>query len=223
MITLCIYGCGGMGREIADLTSRMNKWEKIIFVDDNAKDRTVDEIPVYTLEETLNEFDKTQLEFIVAAGEPTSREFLYKKLENNSLKYIRIIDPGFRLSRLSSVEIGTIVHTGATLTVNVHIGKGCLINKHVVIGHDVTVRDYSVISPNVSVGGDVEIGSNCYIGSGAIIRNGIKIGENSIIGMGSVVLKDVEPNSVVAGNPAKFLRLNEDKKVFRQYHKNIIG
>jgi acetyltransferase-like isoleucine patch superfamily enzyme len=33
--------------------------------------------------------------------------------------------------------------------------------------------------------------------------------------MGSVVLKDVEPNTVVAGNPAKFLRVNTDKKVFK--------
>jgi len=215
MKTLCIYCCGGMGREIADLTSRMDKWEKIIFVDDNIKSRVVDEISVYTLEDTLNEFDKTELEFIVAAGEPTSREFLYKKLESYELDLISVIDTGFHLSRSSSIDLGTIIHTGATLTVNVHIGKGCLINKHTVIGHDVTVGNYTVISPNVSIGGDVNIGSKCYLGSGAIIRNGIKIGENSIVGMGSVVLKDVEPNSVIAGNPAKFLRVNEDKKVFR--------
>ena len=49
----------------------------------------------------------------------------------------------------------------------------------------------------------------------AIIRNGIKIGEDSIIGMGAVVLKDVEANSVMVGNPARFLRENVDKKVFR--------
>lgn len=215
MKILCIYGCGGMGREVADLAYRMNKWEKIIFVDDNIKKRIVDEVSVFTLEETLNQFDKSNLEFIVAAGEPTSREFLYEKLENHNLEYISVIAPGFNLSRFSSIKNGTIVHTGATFTVNVHIGKGCLINKHSVIGHDVTVGDYSVISPNVSIGGDVNIGPNCYLGSGAIIRNGIKIGENSIIGMGSIVIKDVESNSVVAGNPAKLLRANEDKKVFR--------
>jgi len=53
------------------------------------------------------------------------------------------------------------------------------------------------------------------LGSGAIIRNGISIGANSIIGMGAVVLKDVKPNSVMVGNPARFLRENIDKKVFR--------
>ena len=214
MKTLCIYGSGGMGREIADLTIRLNRWEEIIFVDDNIKSRKVDEISVFALDEILNQFRKSNLEFIVATGEPSSRKFLYEKLEQHALTYISIIDPEFTLSRFSSVKDGTIIHTGAVFTVNVHIGKGCLINKHAIIGHDVNIGEYTVISPNVSVGGDVDIGPNCYLGSGAIIRNGIKIGENSIVGMGSVVLKDVEPNSVIAGNPAKLLRKNKDKRVF---------
>lgn len=215
MKILCIYGCGGMGREIADLAGRMDKWEKIIFIDDNINNRLVDELSVLSLEEALAQYEKSNMDFIVAAGEPSSREFLYKKLDENKLTYITLAYPDFVLSKFSSVKNGTIIHTGATITVNVHIGKGCLINKHVVIGHDVNISDYTVISPNVTVGGDVEIGSNCYIGSGAIIRNGIKIGEDSIIGMGAVVLKDVEPNSVMVGNPAKFIRENKDKKVFR--------
>jgi len=215
MKTLCIYGCGGMGREIADLAYVMKQWDNIVFVDDNIKNRIVDDVSVFTFEEILNQSDQSNLEFIVTAGEPFSREFLYEKLEKHNMKYINIIDPGFRLSRFSSIKEGTIIHTGATITVNVSIGVGCLINKHSVIGHDVKVGNYTVISPNVSIGGDVNIGSNCYIGSGAIIRNGLDIGENSIIGMGSVVLKHVAPNSVVAGNPAKFLRENKEKKVFK--------
>jgi len=44
------------------------------------------------------------------------------------------------------------------------------------------------------------------IGSGVTILSNITIGENSIIGTGSVVTKDVPPNTVVAGNPAKIIR-----------------
>ncbi len=58
MNILCIYGCGGMGREIADLAYSMNKWGKIIFVDDNIRSQIVDDVSVFTLEETVNKFDK---------------------------------------------------------------------------------------------------------------------------------------------------------------------
>ena len=215
MKTLCIYGCGGMGREIADLANKMQSWKDVIFVDDNSKTEVVDEVKVYSLQAILEKYNKEDIEFIVTVGEPVTRQLLYEKLEEEGLESISVIDPGFDLSKFSSVGNGTIMHTGATITVNVHIGKGCLINKHVVIGHDVNIDNYTVVSPNVTIGGDVDIGSNCYIGSASVIRNGIKIGENSIIGMGAVVLKDVEPNSVMVGNPAKLLRENVDKKVFK--------
>lgn len=50
--------------------------------------------------------------------------------------------------------------------------------------------------------GGVRIGNDCWIGAGAIILNGITIGDGSVVGAGAVVTKDVEPYSVVVGNPA---------------------
>lgn len=52
----------------------------------------------------------------------------------------------------------------------------------------------------------ITIGNNVWIGGKAIICPGVIIGDNSVIGAGSVVLKDVPANTVVAGNPAKFIR-----------------
>jgi acetyltransferase-like isoleucine patch superfamily enzyme len=52
------------------------------------------------------------------------------------------------------------------------------------------------------------------IGSGATILSNVVIGKNAMVGAGSVVTKNVPPQSVVAGNPAKVLRfLNSEKKV----------
>jgi len=47
---------------------------------------------------------------------------------------------------------------------------------------------------------------NVWIGDSAIICKGVRIGKNSIIGAGSVVTKDVPPNTIYAGNPAKFVK-----------------
>ena len=58
---------------------------------------------------------------------------------------------------------------------------------------------------------DIIIEDNVWIGLGVIILPGVKIGEGSVIGMGSVVTKDVEPLSIVGGNPAKIIgKRNKD-------------
>ena len=54
--------------------------------------------------------------------------------------------------------------------------------------------------------GDIVIGNDVWIGAKATIFGGVKIGDGAVIGAGSVVTKDVEPYSIVAGNPAKFIK-----------------
>jgi len=117
MKILCIYGCGGTGREIADLSHRIGKWQKIVFVDDHITGREVDEINVYSLDEVIEQFEKNDLEFIVSVGEPDARKALYEKLARLKLNYIKIIDPDFILSRFSSVARGTIIHRSRQDTV----------------------------------------------------------------------------------------------------------
>ncbi len=55
--------------------------------------------------------------------------------------------------------------------------------------------------------GDINIGNDVWIGYGVTILSGVNIGHGSVIGAGSVISKDVAPFSIVAGNPAKLLRM----------------
>ncbi len=54
--------------------------------------------------------------------------------------------------------------------------------------------------------GEVNIGDNCFIGFGSIILPGVTIGENCVIGAGSVVTRDIPPNSIASGAPARVIR-----------------
>jgi maltose O-acetyltransferase len=52
----------------------------------------------------------------------------------------------------------------------------------------------------------IMIGDNAWIGGGAIVLPGVVVGENAIVGAGAVVTKDMPPNTVAAGNPARVIR-----------------
>jgi acetyltransferase-like isoleucine patch superfamily enzyme len=62
---------------------------------------------------------------------------------------------------------------------------------------------------------DVRVGSNVWIGYGAQILRGVTIGDNSIVGASAVVTKDVPANAVVAGAPARVIRMREKPKTLR--------
>ena len=97
----------------------------------------------------------------------------------------------------------------------ISIGAGCNISQATILAHDgstVETFGYSRV-------GKVKIGDRCFIGIGAIILPGVTIGDRSLIAAGAVVTKDVPPNSVVAGNPAKIIEsydcfLEKNKKLF---------
>lgn len=65
------------------------------------------------------------------------------------------------------------------------------------LGHDPRSPDFA------DRGGDVIIGSRVWIGFRAVILPGVKIGDGAVVGAGAVVTKDVEPFTIVAGNPAQ--------------------
>jgi acetyltransferase-like isoleucine patch superfamily enzyme len=55
--------------------------------------------------------------------------------------------------------------------------------------------------------GDVTIGNDVWIGTGATILSGVTIGDGAVIGANAVVAKDIEPYAIMAGNPAKVIRM----------------
>jgi maltose O-acetyltransferase len=58
----------------------------------------------------------------------------------------------------------------------------------------------------IEVAKPIAIDDNVWIGGSAILMPGVKVGRNAVVGAGAVVTKDVPPNTVVAGNPARVIR-----------------
>lgn len=94
----------------------------------------------------------------------------------------------------------------------IEIGENCAIAWGVQI---IDTDEHSIIWPDQtsqSMTAPIRIENHVWIGCNAIILKGVTIGENSIVAAGSVVTRDVLPNSLVAGNPAKVIRENVNWK-----------
>jgi acetyltransferase-like isoleucine patch superfamily enzyme len=88
------------------------------------------------------------------------------------------------------------------------IGKNTLIASHVII--TTSTHNYHVKPIRATrIDKPITIGEDVWIGSGAIIFPGVTIGNGAVIGAGSLVTKDVEPNSIYYGVPAKKMKDRE--------------
>jgi len=88
------------------------------------------------------------------------------------------------------------------------IGQACIINNKASIDHECNLGNGVHVAPGATLCGCVNVSNNVFIGAGAVILPRIFIGENSIIGAGAVVTRNIPPNTVVVGNPAKAIKKN---------------
>lgn len=130
---------------------------------------------------------------------------------------------------LYGCTVGNNTKIGAFVEVqkNTHIGINCKISSHTFICEGVTIEDDVFIGhgvmfindtyPRATTNGALQTDADwtveptivergASIGSNSTILSHVRIGENAIVGAGSVVTKDVPPNTIVAGNPAKIFR-----------------
>ena len=140
----------------------------------------------------------------IAIGDNTIRRKIYEKFKlDNIFLNTTLIHSDTIISKSSLIEEQTFVSAGVIINPQVKIYVGCIINTGAIIEHDCYIGKFSHIAPGAVLAGNVSIGTGCFIGANAVIKQGVKVGDNVIIGAGAVVLKDINSNTVFAGNPAK--------------------
>ncbi|MEA2466946.1 MAG: hypothetical protein QOJ57_1072 [Thermoleophilaceae bacterium] len=119
------------------------------------------------------------------------------------------------------VSIGAKTVMGQECTISayqhVSIGRECVIADRVMLidfDHGVVEVDRPVRLQGIYKR-DVRVGNNVWIGYGACILRGVTVGDNAIIGTSAVVTRDVPANAVVAGVPARVIRMREEPKRMR--------
>lgn len=159
--------------------------------------------------------------------------FVLSKKVDKCGKFLRVIGKIQLIKTNSNIEIGdkVLLYSGVKLSAfgtdykskliigsntsigdrtEIHCGKEVIIGDNCNISWDVVImdRDYHRLNSQNRVYKPVHIEDNVWIGCKSLILKGVKVGRGSVIAAGSVVTKDVPPNTVVGGNPAKVLKEN---------------
>jgi acetyltransferase-like isoleucine patch superfamily enzyme len=120
--------------------------------------------------------------------------------------------PGVKLSVNGEKEKFAVLKIGERCSIGdrteIHCGEEITIGDDVIISWDCNIldRDYHATDGGIEKRGGIFIGNRVWVGCRAIIMKNVKIGDDSVIAAGSIVLKDIPPNSLAAGVPAKVVK-----------------
>ena len=118
-----------------------------------------------------------------------------------------VIGDNAMIGRNVTIECNTKIGEGTKIQTAAHITGDCIIGKNCFIGPEATtMNDLYMGAKEIEMKGPI-LGDGVLIGANATLLAGVKVGDNSVVGAGSVVTKDVPPNEVWVGNPAKFLKV----------------
>ena len=129
------------------------------------------------------------------------------------------IEPGAIIRDRVSIGKNAVIMMGAVINIGAEIGEGTMIDMNAVLGARAIIGKNVHVGAGAVVAGVLEppsatpviVEDNVLIGANAVILEGVRVGRNSVVAAGAVVTKDVPPDSVVAGSPAKVIKAKDEK------------
>ena len=109
------------------------------------------------------------------------------------------------LIKVWHMDIGEGCKISSTAKLDKTYPQGIHVGKYTAITFGSTILTHDWVN---SVNRDVYIGDQCFIGAHSIILPGVRIGDNCIVAAGALVARNIPPNSLVAGNPARVVESN---------------
>ena len=133
------------------------------------------------------------------------------------------IEPGALIREQVSIGDAAVIMMGAVINIGAVIGKGTMIDMGAILGGRATVGDHCHIGAGAVLAGVIEPASatpvivedDVLIGANAVVIEGVHIGKGAVVAAGAVVIEDVPANAVVAGCPARIIKMKDEKTTLK--------
>lgn len=129
------------------------------------------------------------------------------------------IEPGAFIRDQAIINKNAVVMMGAVINIGAVVGEETMIDMGAILGARATVGKRAHIGAGAVLAGVLEppsaspviVEDNVLVGANAVVLEGIRIGEGAVVAAGAVITEDVPANAVVAGSPAKIIKMKDDK------------
>jgi sugar O-acyltransferase (sialic acid O-acetyltransferase NeuD family) len=146
--------------------------------------------------------DGKSADAVLGMGSPSRRRAVMSKLRD-TMSWPTLIHPQANVGPRVSLAQGVVIAVAATVTVDVEIDEGSMLNSAAAVGHDARIGRHCLVNPHATISGNVVLEDDVLIGAGAIVLEGRRVGRGSVVGAGAVVTADVPPGITVIGVPAR--------------------
>ncbi len=150
---------------------------------------------------------RTNLQGCVAIGGASGKERLeiQELMESHGIAFPPLAHPSACIAHDTEIATGCQFLAQSLIAPGCRTGRSVILNHKASVDHECQIGNGVHLAPASTLCGCVTIEDYAMIGASAVVLPRLKIGRSSIIGAGAVVTRDVDPGTIVAGNPAKII------------------
>jgi UDP-perosamine 4-acetyltransferase len=195
-----IFGSGGHARVIASLLH--GRYEDISFLYENATDGQLSQAEFY---ERLADMG-AEVDVYIGIGSNEARQRVFDTLRSHDVTPAACIAENAYIAPDAELGMGVVICPGSAVMASARVGDNVIVNTLSSVDHDCVVGRHSQITAGVTFGGTTHVGESCFFGVKSATVPGVSIGDRSIVMAASLVTRDVPPDVMVGGVPARLVR-----------------